>query len=362
LVAWLAERRAGSKRKKAVATRFLIAAEGDASTRLVESTAAMNGVKLVGTATSHGELVAACARLQPDVALVDMALLGGEQPLAEVHRRSPDTRVVVVATRLDGPGQDLGRALIWGAAGVVYRDASAAELVPVFENASRLTELTGDVVAGKLLSAYAGAVAEKRSRDLATIQTLAAAVEFKDATTAEHLHRVSGLAARCLDQIDSGLAADEAIVYGFTLHDIGKIGIPDAILTKPGPLTDAEWKVMHQHPEMGAEIVRPLGFPDRTLQVILHHHERFDGGGYPGGLVGDEIPVAARVFAIADAYDAMTSDRPYRKAMPRRLALQILTNEGGHQFDPDAVSVFTQLAFDANETHDFARPRSSSHF
>jgi putative nucleotidyltransferase with HDIG domain len=345
-----------------VATRFLIAAEGDAVARLIDSTAAMNGVQLVGTAASHGELVDACAHLQPDVALVDIALLGGERQLAEVHRSSPGTRVVVVGARLEGAGADLGRALTWGASGVVYRDASAAELVPVFEQASRLTELTGDAVAGKLLSAYAGAVAEKRSRDLATIQTLAAAVEFKDATTAEHLHRVASLAERCLERIDENLAADEATAYGFTLHDIGKIGVPDAILTKPGPLTDTEWEVMHQHPEMGAEIVRPLGFPDRTLQVILHHHERFDGGGYPGGLAGDEIPVAARVFAIADAYDAMTSDRPYRKAMPRRLALEILANERGRQFDPDALAVFARLAFDPTETNDLARPRSTSHF
>jgi putative nucleotidyltransferase with HDIG domain len=316
----------------------------------------MNGVELVGTAASHAELVEACAGLQPDVALVDMALLGGKQPLAELHRRSPDTRVVVVAARLHGPGLDPGRALTWGASGVVYRDASAAELIPVFEHASRLTELTGDAVAGKLLSAYAGAVAEKRSRDLATIQTLAAAVEFKDAITAEHLHRVASLAARCLRRIDEDLAADEALVYGFTLHDIGKIGIPDAILTKPGPLTDTEWKTMRQHPEMGAEIVRPLGFPDRTLHVILHHHERFDGRGYPGGLAGDEIPIAARVFAIADAYDAMTSDRPYRKAMPHRVALEILANGRGYQFDPDAVAVFTRLAFDPIETNDLARP------
>lgn len=326
-----------------MARRFLIAAENYVLTRLVDAASAMEGVELVGTARTHDGLVAASARHQPDVVVVDMSLLEGEQSLAEIQLGAPEARVVVVAARLAGAGPDPSRALSWGASGVVYRDASAAELVPVFEQAARLTELTGDRVAGKLLAAYAEAIDEKRARDLATIQTLAAAVEFKDATTAEHLHRVGRLAERCLAQIDPSLAADEAITYGFTLHDIGKIGVPDAILTKPGPLTDDEWKIMRKHPEMGAEIVRPLGFPDQTVQVILHHHERFDGRGYPGGLADDQIPLAARVFAIADAFDAMTSDRPYRKAMPHRAALEVLATERGSQFDPDAVAVFIEL-------------------
>jgi response regulator RpfG family c-di-GMP phosphodiesterase len=339
-----------------VARRFLIAARSDGLSRLVDATAAMDDVELVGTAQSHDELGDACVRLQPDVAVVDMAVLEGEQPLAELQRRAPGTRVVVVAARPNGSGPDASRALLWGASGVVYRDASAAELVPVFENAARLTELTGDKVAGKLLAAYAEAIDEQRARDLATIQTLAAAVEFKDATTAEHLHRVSGLAARCLERIDAELAADEATTYGFTLHDIGKIGVPDAILMKPGPLSGDEWKVMRKHPAMGAKIVRPLGFPDRTLQVILHHHERFDGGGYPARLAGDEIPLAARVFAIADAFDAMTSDRPYRDAMPRNAALEIIVAEAGRQFDPQAVAVFLELDLDPIETNGLASP------
>ena len=341
-----------------MARRFLIAAKSDGLTRLVDATAVMDGVELVGTAQSQDELGAACIRLQPDVAVVDMSVLEGEQPLAEIRRGAPDTRVVVVATRHNGTGADPSQALRWGASGFVYRDASAAELVPVFENAARLTELTGDKVAGKLLAAYAEAIDEKRARDLATIQTLAAAVEFKDATTAQHLHRVSGLARRCLERIDAQLAADEAITYGFTLHDVGKIGVPDAILTKPGPLTHAEWEIMKKHPTMGADIVRPLGFPGRTIQVIMHHHERFDGGGYPGRLAGDEIPLAARVFAIADAHDAMTSDRPYRDAMPGSAALEIIAAEAGRQFDPDAVAVFIELEFDP--THQSGLPSPSA--
>jgi HD-GYP domain-containing protein (c-di-GMP phosphodiesterase class II) len=127
------------------------------------------------------------------------------------------------------------------------------------------------------------------------------------------------------------------------LHDVGKIGIPDAILNKPGPLDTDEWTVMQGHPEMGIRIVDPVGFGDATTDIILSHHEHWNGNGYPNRLRGDEIPLAARVFAVADAYDAITSDRPYRPAAPKTIALDEIRRDAGQRFDPDIVDLFVGL-------------------
>jgi HD-GYP domain-containing protein (c-di-GMP phosphodiesterase class II) len=175
------------------------------------------------------------------------------------------------------------------------------------------------------------------------VEALTGAVEAKDSDTGQHLYRTTILANACLEQIDIDLARDEEINFGFLLHDVGKIGIPDAVLNKPGPLTDIEWAIMKSHPVVGARIVEPIGFSTLTTDVILLHHEHFDGTGYPERRVKEEIPVAARVFAVADAYDAMTSDRPYREAMPQADALTIIKLAAGTRYDPEIVDVFIDL-------------------
>jgi HD-GYP domain-containing protein (c-di-GMP phosphodiesterase class II) len=126
------------------------------------------------------------------------------------------------------------------------------------------------------------------------MEALAAAVEMRDAVTGLHLRRVTDLAVKCIERVDADLAKNEDVRYGFTLHDIGKIGVPDAILNKHGPLDDGEWQVMRQHPEMGQKIVQPIGFGSAMTEILLCHHERWDGNGYPYRLTRDEIPVSAR--------------------------------------------------------------------
>lgn len=130
---------------------------------------------------------------------------------------------------------------------------------------------------------------------------------------------------------------------GAILHDVGKIAIPDRILLKPGPLTEEEWAVMKLHPVYAYEWLSGIPFLKKALEVPYAHHERWDGSGYPRGLKGLEIPLSARIFAVADVYDALTSDRPYRKAWPKEKALAYIREEAGKQFDPEVVEAFLKL-------------------
>jgi len=172
---------------------------------------------------------------------------------------------------------------------------------------------------------------------------LANALEAKDAYTRGHSERVGawsrGVAAAL------GLPAGEVDMIGQAglLHDIGKIGIPEGVLRKPGALDPEEWKVMRNHPLIGAQIVAPFDFFTGGALMIRHHHERWDGSGYPDGLAGDEIPLGARIIAVADVYDALTSNRPYRAALSHATALDHLASAAGVTLDEDAVSVFVGL-------------------
>lgn len=178
---------------------------------------------------------------------------------------------------------------------------------------------------------------------LATVKGLAAAVEAKDEYTAGHLVRVTHYGMSMLEEVEGGRTDDPSFEYGFLLHDVGKLGIPDRILTKNGPLTGDEWEYMRRHPEIGVRILSGIQFLNGAREIVHAHHERWDGSGYPYGLRGDEIPIGARLFAVADAFDAMTTDRPYRKALPIDAAIEELRLRAGSQFWPDAVDALLSL-------------------
>jgi HD-GYP domain-containing protein (c-di-GMP phosphodiesterase class II) len=183
------------------------------------------------------------------------------------------------------------------------------------------------------------------------IRTLAFVVEAKDPGTRAHLSRTHDYAVVLTRAIDPGLADDEQLRHGFLLHDVGKVGVPEAILNKPGPLDEQEWRIMRTHPLLGIQMVagiKPLG---RAVEVVRSHHERWDGGGYPAGLRGEQIPFGARIFSVADAFDAMTSDRPYRRALTVEEAHREILDGGGSQFDPEVVAAFDGIADVLPEMH-----------
>ncbi|RIK10381.1 MAG: hypothetical protein DCC49_03615 [Acidobacteria bacterium] len=177
---------------------------------------------------------------------------------------------------------------------------------------------------------------------LRSVFSLAAAVDARDRYTAQHSQRLAEYSTRIATAMEMSKSEVELMRIAALLHDVGKIGVRDAVLLKPGPLTEEEFIEMKSHPEIGVRIL--TGAVDRwVLDVVNHHHERFDGMGYPAGLAGEEIPVGARCLLVADAFDAMTSDRVYRKALRMEQVLDELVRHAGTQFDPEIADVFVRL-------------------
>lgn len=184
---------------------------------------------------------------------------------------------------------------------------------------------------------------ELRASYMATVRALANAVERRDAYTGKHAERVAAYGLEIARAAGLTLADDPQIEFGFLLHDIGKVGVPDAILFKPGPLNEEERRLMELHPVIGWEILREIDFLGEAKAVVRSHHERWDGDGYPDRLAGEDIPIAARVFAIADTLDALTTDRPYRPGDSFAAARSIVCSGAGTQFDPMAIAAYDKV-------------------
>src|SRR5437588_9008478 len=197
---------------------------------------------------------------------------------------------------------------------------------------------------------------------LATVLSLAEALDVRDTGTSRHSQTVGRYSEMMARSLGLGREHVERVRLAGVLHDIGKIGVPDAILSKPGPLTDEEYAQMRKHPEIGARILGGSGLED-IRRWILGHHERPDGRGYPDKLVDEEIPVEAKILAVADAYEAMTSDRVYRKSIGTQAARDELRRHSGSQFDPRVVEAFLQVLADLDregDDEDSPHPSSST--
>ena len=177
----------------------------------------------------------------------------------------------------------------------------------------------------------------------ATVRALANAVAARDEYTGHHAERVAAYGIQLARELDERLTDDPQLEFGFLLHDVGKVAVPDAVLHKKSSLTPEEQRLIRRHPVIGWQMLRHIDFLAHAVDVVLHHHERWDGNGYPSRLAGEDIPLAARVFAVADALDAITTDRPYRKAEPLERAREVISDQAGRQFDPRVVEALNSI-------------------
>jgi len=312
---------------------------------------------------ADGESGLALARKElPDLILLDVMMPGlSGFEVCRALKEDPQTRdiPVVMVTAL-GEIEDRVRALEAGADDFLTKPVALPELkarvkslleVKAYrDHLKRHKEALEREVALKTRELQRAFEALRRAHQkikdlsLEVILRLSRAAEYRDEHTGEHIRRMAHYCALVARKLGLNEEAVESILYAAPLHDIGKIGIPDQILLKPGPLNEKEWEIMKRHTEIGAEILRGTqsGFVKVGEIVALYHHERWDGQGYPRGLKGSEIPLAARIVAVADVFDALTSDRPYRKAFPVEEAFEIIREGLGHQFDPKVGRVFLE--------------------
>jgi len=316
----------------------------------------------VDEAGSAAEAQAHIVDSRPDLIVLDLRMpgIGGAELCADL-KASPDTREIPIVLLTGADAEETRRGQDAGAEALVHKPFSPLELVAVVERLTqnrtplpatrpRSLERSGD---DEELLLYARDLRhmlalERKQRALLessyldTVTALATALEWKDAGTHDHSYRVMRYALELLAVIDPGFVErDRGIEYGFLLHDVGKIGIPDDILNKQAPLTPAERQRMQQHTMLGEKML--AGVPllqGEGIRVVRSHHERWDGAGYPDGLRADETPIGARVFAVGDALDAMTSDRPYRRALSWTTAREEIIAQSGRQFDPMVVEAF----------------------
>lgn len=342
----------------------------DSPTQALRTQLALQERRVAVTTAGDGKKALEMARSQrPDIILSDVLMPGmdGFQLVLEV-RQDPVLRSIplVLYTASFARDEDRGFATRLGADGYVEKSMAPSELFDTLLEAiarRRSAPETepesppldergfrgeyGDLLASRLIGE--AAKLERANEALAatyeaTLGALVAALDLRDTETEFHSWRVTAYALSLAGTmgLEGGFLTE--LERGALLHDIGKIGVPDHILRKPGPLNDDEWAEMHKHPELGYNMIGHIEFLEGAAEVILAHHECWGGGGYPHGLSGEEIPLAARIFSVADAIDAITSDRPYRRARSFEEALAEVESKHGSQFDPLVVDAALKIS------------------
>ncbi len=307
---------------------LVLVAEDDAANRaLLSRLLERAGYRSMAVADGRDAIKAAVDEA-PDLILLDVGL-PGLNGLDVCRRLRADPRTVALPIILvtgQTASRDVVAGLDAGADDFVRKPYDEAELMARVRSVMRLARVTAEMVGAH-----------------GVIAALANAVEAKDSTTEMHCQRLAGLAHQL--GMSAGLepASLKGLVFGALLHDIGKIGVSDAILNKPGPLSREEWAEMRLHPLIGERICEPLATASQFSAIVRHHHERWDGAGYPDGLRGERIPMGARIVGLVDAFDAIIHERPYRPARSVDEAIEELKRKSASQFDPDLVRLFLPL-------------------
>ncbi len=288
----------------------------------------------VSTAPTPADALALFDAEQFDLVVTDIRMPGmdGHAFLAEIRARDPQVPVIVATghASLD----NAIRALRDGASGMLIKPFTAEEFETEIRNALQRARIRHDALQYRLLTPILDGVA----------LALTAAIEARDLETGDHCRQLGMLGERVAAMLGLSEQEQTTIRIGGYLHDVGKIAIADRILLKPGKLTDEEYAEMQRHAEIGGSIVQTHEAMTDIARIVRHHHERFDGAGYPDRLAGDDIPLGARIISIADAFSAMTNDRVYRKAIGEEQAWEEIHRNAGSQFDPAIVELYAIIA------------------
>ena len=304
------------------------------------------------TATSVEEALSFLETEIPDAVLVDLRMPGGSgmELLERVRPQYPalallmvtgidDIRVGIEAMKKGADDYLVKPLQLEVVAASLGRALEKKRLEQEVENYRRNLEMLVEERTKELESALRRL--ERSYED--TLETLGAAIDLRDGETAGHSQRVARYSSKLAGELGATDRELSSIVMGAWLHDIGKLAIPDAILLKPGALTQEEWHIMRGHVQIGFDFVKRIPFLKEAAEIILTHHERFDGSGYPRGLKGNAIPIAGRIFAVADTLDAMTSDRPYRSALSFGMAREEIRQGAGSRYDSRVVDAFLRV-------------------
>ncbi|TSE35068.1 HD-GYP domain-containing protein [Tepidimonas charontis] len=287
-----------------------------------------------------------CAQHRPDLILLDYMMpsmdgLTFMQRLAALPQRA-DVPVIMITADLER--QVRYRALELGARDFLNKPLDSVEFIARVRNQLALIDAERKLKdrAAWLAEEVAKATADIRRREQETVLRLSRAAEYRDPETGAHLLRMSHYAQLIGRVVGLPPAEQDLLLQASPMHDVGKVGIPDAILLKPGRLDESEFAIMKRHPQIGYDILAGSQAPllQAAATIALTHHEKFDGSGYPNGLAGQDIPLYGRIVAVADVFDALTSERPYKKAWPMERARAFLQEQSGRHFDPELVQAF----------------------
>jgi putative two-component system response regulator len=263
--------------------------------------------------------------IKPDLILSDisMPIMDGYQLFEAVRERPGGAVIPFIFLTARGTREDIFAGKSLGADDYITKPVTTRELLSAVK--ARI-QRSDELMVAQLKTAY---------KD--SLFVLANAIERRDSYTHAHMRRLNEFARLLANELNWDQEQLEDLEFGAILHDIGKIYVPEAVLQKEGKLNEEEMDDMRKHPEVGAHMIKDIPYLASAAPMVLYHHERWDGNGYPEGLRGEEIPIGARVLAVADAFDAMTSNRPYREALTAEVAYQEILNCSGTQFDPQVV-------------------------
>ncbi|WLR51431.1 response regulator [Bacillus tianshenii] len=326
--------------------KLLIVDDNRANVLLLEKMLKVTGFSNFQSTTDSREVIALYDDFQPDILLLDLRMphINGFQimkELKELHKEKC-APIIVITAQDDKEHRQL--ALKLGARDFIAKPFDREELIIRINNALEMQKLHNELLHhNKQLEAQVEVrTKELQESQLELLRRLGRAAEYRDNETGLHIFRMSLYSAELAKEVGFSESESKMLMHASALHDIGKISVPDDILLKPSRLTEEEWSIMRRHTTVGAEILAGSASPllQMAEEIAFTHHEKWDGGGYPRGIKGEEIPLVGRITAICDVFDALTSERPYKRAWSVDEAVSEIMNSSGTHFDPNLVEKF----------------------